>query len=245
MSGKAKVRSGSRLMTSAIVLTALTMSLSGCFWDKKTSNQASQGTGTGTTGTTATPPPATPPPPTPANSAPTITGTPATVAKAGVPYAFQPSATDQDGDKLTFTIAGKPGWAAFDPTTGMLSGVPADGATGTYANIQITVSDGKAQTSLPAFSITVSAPVIGSATLSWARPATNEDGSTLTNLSGYVIRYGQDPSALDQKIALNNAGLTTVVIENLVQGTWYFTVASVNATGVESRPTGYVSKTIS
>jgi len=115
----------------------------------------------------------------------------------------------------------------------------------TYSNIEIKVTDGKAEAALPTFAITVSQPVIGSATLSWAPPATNEDGSALTDLSGYVIRYGKTAGVLDQKIRLNSAGITTVVVENLIEGTWYFTMSSVNAAGIESRPTSYVSKTIS
>jgi hypothetical protein len=34
------------------------------------------------------------------------------------------------------------------------------------------------------------------------------------------------------------------VVENLMEGTWYFSLSSLNSAGVESRPTGYVSKTI-
>ena len=34
------------------------------------------------------------------------------------------------------------------------------------------------------------------------------------------------------------------VIDNLIEGTWFFTLSSVNASGVESRPTGAVSKII-
>ena len=60
---------------------------------------------------------------------------------------------------------------------------------------------------------------------------------------GYPIDQA-DPATLDQKVSLTNPGLTTVVIENLVEGMWYFTLASVNSSGVESQPTGYVSKTI-
>ena len=67
----------------------------------------------------------------------------------------------------------------------------------------------------------------------------------MTDLSGYVIRYGKTSGALDQTIELNSPGITTVVVEDLTEGTWYFSMASVNSTGVESRPTGSVSKTIS
>jgi len=47
---------------------------------------------------------------------------------------------------------GKPSWATFDTTTGLLSGLA---VKGTYSGIVITVSDGCATASLPAFSIKV------------------------------------------------------------------------------------------
>jgi hypothetical protein len=95
-------------------------------------------------------PPSPPPPPPP----PSISGTPATTAKAGNVYTFKPGAADFAGNKgtLSFSIAGKPSWATFDATTGQLSGVA---VKGTYPGITISVSDGCAGASLPAFSIKV------------------------------------------------------------------------------------------
>ena len=102
--------------------------------------------------------------PTRTNRPPTISGTPSSTARPGVVYTFQPTAADADSDPLTFTIANKPTWATFNVTTGLLRGTPAAGNVGTSSNIVISVSDGKASASLPAFSITVgssnSPPVI-------------------------------------------------------------------------------------
>lgn len=210
--------------------------LSGCFDGEGTSNDVQDGG-------------VSPPPPTGgvdggANRAPVIGGTPITVAKTSLAYYFQPSASDPDGDRLTFEIVGKPGWAQFNASNGALYGTPGDGATGSYPGIQILVSDGKAQSALPAFTITVSPPVIGSATLSWQAPSENEDGTALTDLAGYVVRYSKNPGNLDQTMSINSPGATSVVIDNLIEGTWFFTLSSVNSSGVESRPTGAVSKII-
>lgn len=90
------------------------------------------------------------------NSAPTISGTPATSVAAGTAFSFQPAASDPDGNALGFSIANKPSWASFSTTTGRLSGTPT--AAATHAGITISVSDGMASTSLPAFTLTVSAP---------------------------------------------------------------------------------------
>lgn len=89
------------------------------------------------------------------NSPPTISGVPATKVTVGDMYSFTPNATDADGDRLTFSIDNKPGWASFDNGTGKLSGQPALGSVGTHSNIRIKVSDGNATTSLAAFSIVV------------------------------------------------------------------------------------------
>jgi hypothetical protein len=92
-----------------------------------------------------------------ANRAPSISGTPASSVVAGVAYNFRPTATDADGDALTFTITGRPAWASFDRSTGRLSGTPGAADVGSFNNVQISVSDGIAATSLPAFSIRVDA----------------------------------------------------------------------------------------
>lgn len=179
------------------------------------------------------------------NTAPTITGSPQTTVVAGQAYAFQPSASDPDNQTLRFGIGNKPAWASFDIVTGRLSGTPATTDVGTYANVVISVSDGTASSTLPAFSIAVaSPPAIGMAELNWTAPTQNEDGSALTNLAGYKVRYGTSAGSLTQFVNIVGAGVTTAVIEGLAAGTWYFTVSSYTNTGVESAPTSPVSKTV-
>ncbi len=93
--------------------------------------------------------------PVPVNHAPEISGTPETTVQVGGVYSFTPTASDPDGDRLTFSIVNRPAWAAFSTTTGTLSGTPADGDAGVFAGIGISVSDGELSASLPAFEITV------------------------------------------------------------------------------------------
>lgn len=188
-------------------------------------------------------PPVVPPTP-PINTPPTIAGTPPTSVIAGQTYAFQPTAADADGQTLRFGIANKPTWAIFDIVTGRLSGTPASTDAGTFANIVISVSDGTASATLPAFSIVVTAPSSGFADLNWTAPTQNEDGSPLTNLAGYKVRYWQSAGALTQTLDIPVAGTTSVRVEALSSGTWHFTVASYTNTGVESAPAGPVTKTI-
>jgi hypothetical protein len=89
------------------------------------------------------------------NDTPVISGSPMTRLEENNPYNFQPSASDPDGDKLVFSISGRPSWATFNNSTGQLSGTPGASDTGTYSNILISVSDGTASSNLTAFSIIV------------------------------------------------------------------------------------------
>jgi hypothetical protein len=86
-------------------------------------------------------------------------------------------------------------------------------------------------------------PGTGTATLSWTPPTERVDGSALDNLAGYEIYYGQDPTRLDQVIALDNPGLTTYVVEQLSQGTWHFGMKAVDAEGRHSALSNLGSKT--
>ena len=89
-----------------------------------------------TASTSTTPPTATES----AVSPPSITGTPATTVVAGAKYSFQPSASDTDGDALTFSIANMPKWATFDTSSGLLTGTPAAGDVGSYQSITVSVA---------------------------------------------------------------------------------------------------------
>ena len=178
------------------------------------------------------------------NRPPVISGTPSTTVMSGSAYSFQPTASDPDGNPLTFSITNAPAWATFSTTTGRLQGTPGAGNVGTYSNIVIRVSDGTATASLPAFNIVVVAVAGGSATLTWTPPTTNTNGTALTNLAGYRVRWGPAVGNYPNVVTLNNAGLTAYVVENLVSGTHYFVVTAVNSTGTESQFSNVASKTI-
>ncbi|MBD1581577.1 Ig-like domain-containing protein [Pseudoalteromonas sp. S16_S37] len=89
------------------------------------------------------------------NDAPTISGSPRTSVNERQLYTFTPKAIDIDGDKLTYSVANKPAWLSLNTATGGLSGTPVQSDVGTTNNIVLTVSDGKLQASLPAFSLAV------------------------------------------------------------------------------------------
>jgi len=180
----------------------------------------------------------------PANRPPVISGTPGTQITVGGAYAFQPSASDPDGNTLTFRIDNMPSWATFSTANGRLSGTPTAANVGTTANIVISVSDGTASTSLPAFSLAVVQAANGTAVLSWLPPINNTDGSLLTDLAGYRVAYGRAADQLDQTATVDNPGLTTYTVTNLSSGQWFFAVYAVNNRGYESEASNIGSKTI-
>jgi len=184
------------------------------------------------------------------NSAPTISGSPPGAVTAGSAYTFQPTASDADGDSLTFSIANKPAWASFDTSTGRLSGTPSSSQVGTYTAITIAVSDGQDSASLPAFSISVEAstppPPTGTASLAWDAPTTRPDGSpfSLSEIAGYRIDHGTTSGNLTLLHDLADGSATSYTVTGLTSATHYFAATLYDYSGNESGYSEIVSKTI-
>ena len=175
---------------------------------------------------------------------PTIGGAPATSVAAGAVYSFTPSTTDPSGNPLTFSIQNLPSWAAFNAQSGILSGTPGAGDVGTYTGIVISVTDGTSSASLAAFSISVTEPATGSATLTWAAPTQNTNGTPLTNLAGFHIYYGTSAGNLNQSVQISNPGSTSYTFNNLPAGTWYFSINDYTTAGVESAVSNIANTTV-
>ncbi len=179
-----------------------------------------------------------------ATESPTIAGSPSKSVLVGNAYSFTPVASDPNGQALTFSVENLPSWAAFDEASGQLSGTPDSGDVGTFADVRISVSNGTASESLPAFTIAVNQSANGTATLSWMPPAQNTDGSPLTNLAGYHVYYGTSASSLTKSIRISNSSVSTYVVTNLTPATWYFSVKAFTSANVESDFSAKVSKSI-
>jgi hypothetical protein len=106
-----------------------------------------------------TPIPTPVPPVAPVSVGVTISGSPATSVTAGQAYSFQPIAAGANGKTFSYSIANKPAWANLATTTGALTGSPTVAQIGSYPAIVISVSNGAASASLPAFSIQVQSAV--------------------------------------------------------------------------------------
>jgi hypothetical protein len=180
----------------------------------------------------------------PAGQAPVISGTPPASAIVDENYVFKPTASDPRGNALTFSVVNLPSWASFSSASGQLSGTPGAGDVGSYANIIISVTDGTSSASLAAFSISVTQPAIGSATLTWSIPTQNTNGTPLTNLAGFNIYYGTSASNLNQSVQIANPALTSYALTNLASGTWYFSINDYTTAGTESAVSNIASTTI-
>ena len=85
----------------------------------------------------------------------------------------------------------------------------------------------------------------GSVTLSWGAPTTRTDGSPLTDLTGYKIFYGRMSGIYDYQVDINNPGVLSYVVENLVSGNWYFALTAYDSQGIESDRSNEVLRQIS
>jgi hypothetical protein len=186
-----------------------------------------------------TPPPA-------ANAAPTISGEPATRVPAGAQYRLAPAASDADGDVLAFSIANRPAWARFSTATGELTGSPGTQHTGTYTDIRISVSDGRATAVLPSFAIAVTLPETEDGlTLTWDVPQQTASGAALgDSVTGYRIHYGSQADVLVESIEVPSAGTLSHKFDHLPAGTYYFAVRAITASGKQGELSNVVSGTI-
>ena len=176
------------------------------------------------------------------NDAPRISGSPAVSVDEGNLYVFQLSASDPDGDSLTFSIQNRPAWASFNSSNGRLSGTPGTADVGSYNNIVVSVSDGSKNVSLPAFSITVNgtAPTLGSVSLQWTAPVARADGNALAmgEIAGYTLYYGTTLGNYPNSVDINDANTFSATVSDLPADTYYFVVTARDIAGLES---GYSS----
>jgi len=99
-----------------------------------------------------------------AHAAVYIGGSPKTSIAVPNTYSFKPWVSAPTNSTLKFSISGKPYWATFNTTNGTLSGKVYAPNVGAYANIKISVSDGKSTAYMGAFAISVTATDTGSGT---------------------------------------------------------------------------------
>jgi hypothetical protein len=118
-------------------------------------------------------------PPPVAGHPPTLNAIEPRTVRTGESLTFTISATDPDGDALTYSASNLPQGASFNPTTRTFSWTPTDDQTGLYSDVRFQVSDG---------SLTDSQTVSITVTSSSPQPDINGDSSV--NVLD-MIRVGQ------------------------------------------------------
>ncbi|WP_158538963.1 PA14 domain-containing protein [Marinobacter vulgaris] len=153
-----------------------------------------------------------------------------------VPDPAAPSLQDTDGDGIpdTWELAnGLNAWADDANGVSNLDGV---------SNLEAYQSDLDPWTLEPITSEPVATEpepqpeaTSGEATLSWTAPLTRMDGSSLSlsAIDHYEIRYGQDQANPNQSLTAPGDA-TSLKINDLDPGTWYFSIRVVDTNGLQS-----------
>ncbi|MBV1908551.1 MAG: tandem-95 repeat protein, partial [Kangiellaceae bacterium] len=140
----------------------------------------------------------------PVDDAPIISGTPATSLTQDSSYLFTPSASDVDGDELSFSIVNAPSWSSFDSVSGSLTGIPTNNDVGSYTGIRITVtSTGDLSADLADFAIEVTN--INDA------PDAADDSSTTDEDMSITIDVLANDNDIDVGDSLTISGLNSVI----------------------------------
>jgi hypothetical protein len=87
-------------------------------------------------------------------------------------------------------------------------------------------------------------PPTGSISLSWSAPATNSDGSPITDLAGYRVYYGTASGFYTDNVTITNPSTLSTTLSNLPADTYYVIVRAFNSVNAESQASVEVSKTI-
>ena len=84
------------------------------------------------------------------------------------------------------------------------------------------------------------------ALLSWTAPLTRENGDSLAmgEIAGFEVVYGTSADTLDQSLAIGDASVDELLVDELTEGTWYFAIRTLDTDGNRSRLSEVVYKQI-
>lgn len=158
------------------------------------------------------------------------------------------SAYAQTAGTITFTAATTTGDGKVTPvltwsTTPAATSCAASGdwtgtkaASGTQTLPDITKS--------ATYNLTCTWGAKNSAVLTWTAPTQNTDGTTLTDLAGFHVYYGDTAVNLNQTATVTGATVKTTTIQPLAAGTWFFAISAFNARNIDSERSAPVSITL-
>jgi hypothetical protein len=178
----------------------------------------------------------------------TLTVNPATLMSIAVTPSNQ---TIAKGANQQFTATGTFSDSSTQNLTAAVTWSSSNTAAATISNAAgsngLATSIAEGSTTIKAMSGTVSGTAAlsvadRSVSLKWDAPTTNTDGTALTDLAGYKLRYGNSPGVYQTTLTLGTG--TSYALNNLAAGTYYFTVTAFNNGGIESTFSNETWKTI-
>ena len=152
--------------------------------------------------------------------------------------------TAEGGGELTYQWR-KDGVAITGATSSSLALDVAVLADAGLYDVVVTNSEGELASTAVSLGVNEVVVVLSSVQLTWDTPLKREDDTDLElfEINGYVVVYGTDTSNLDQQVNINGAE-TSVLIESLVEGTYYFSIATVDSEGVQGAYSAQIQQVI-
>jgi RHS repeat-associated protein len=148
------------------------------------------------------------------NQPPVFTSTPVVDANVNTPYTYQATATDPDGDPLTFSVVSGPQGLVIDPRSGLVSWTPTASQLGTD-NVTLQVSDGRGGTATQAYRIGVQQEKGNLPPVIVSTPVTQYQlPQLLTGPGGSIFVTGEDPDFHGTQ-GPNTAGALDIIRDGL------------------------------
>ncbi|MCP5326248.1 MAG: fibronectin type III domain-containing protein [Oceanospirillaceae bacterium] len=72
--------------------------------------------------------------------------------------------------------------------------------------------------------------------VSWETVNQNTDNETITDVAGYIVRWGQRSGSYDNAQFVPGSTISSAELQGLTAGQYYFVVTAVTESGVESEP---------
>lgn len=82
------------------------------------------------------------------------------------------------------------------------------------------------------------------ALITWTPPTRNTDGTSLTNLAGYRVHWGQSAGVLNEVAQVANPAATSHIVTGLAPGDWFFALRAYTTQGAESMLSNVATKTL-
>lgn len=84
------------------------------------------------------------------------------------------------------------------------------------------------------------------ALLNWVAPMTRVNGESLSmgEIAGFEVVYGTNADVLDQSLAIGDASVDELLVDQLDAGTWYFAIRTLDTDGNRSQLSEVVNKQI-